>query len=259
MDADAAAAAPPTTLEAAAAAGYYITPTLPPAESDACRSIDDAVWALSTARPGNGIPQLLSDDVRGRLGARRAASHAAPRPRLRPRALRAPRPAPTPPPPQLNDFWQSDGTAPHIVSVQFRARTAVSEVAFFVNADLDESYTPRTVVVRAGALHHDLEEVRRVELAAPRGWVRIPLGAAGAPLRTWYLQVVVHAMKANGRDLHLRGLRVLGPGAAAAPGVHAAPPAPGGGGARGALLGALLGAGPDAGSFRDARLVGAIR
>ena len=190
--APAAAPAPPATAaEALAAGSYYITPSLSASDADACRPVADAVWTLSSARPGNGIPQLLSDDV--------------------------------------GDFWQTDGVSPHIVSIQFRARTAVSEVAFYVDATADESYTPRAVAVRAGALHHDLEELRRIELTAPTGWVRIPLGGgagAGAGVfRTWYLQVVVHAMKANGRDMHMRGIKVLGPPGELAP-VHAAADAP---------------------------------
>ena len=53
----------PTTLEEALTFGYYLTKSLSPLDVDACRSPNDAVWALSTARPGNGIPQLLNDDV----------------------------------------------------------------------------------------------------------------------------------------------------------------------------------------------------
>jgi anaphase-promoting complex subunit 10 len=188
MAADAAAAdalpPPPTSVEAALAGpGYYISPTLSLADIDCCRHVSEAVWTLSSARPGNGIPELLGDD--------------------------------------LTEFWQTDGTSPHIVSIQFRARTAVSEIAFYVDSTVDESYTPRVIAVRAGTLHHDLEELRRIELNAPVGWVRIPLTAPGAALgaaapappralHTWYLQVVVHAMKANGRDMHMRGLKVLG-------------------------------------------------
>ena len=82
----------------------------------------------------------------------------------------------------------------------------------------DESYTPKTVSLRAGSLHHDLEELRRFELpgppaagpgAGPVGWVRVPLGdptgkGVNRFLRTWYLQLMVMGMHANGRDLHIR-------------------------------------------------------
>ncbi len=57
----------PTTLSAGWAAGYYITRALTPAPGlptpPRCVN-DDAVWLLSSAKPGNGIPQLLSDNVR---------------------------------------------------------------------------------------------------------------------------------------------------------------------------------------------------
>jgi anaphase-promoting complex subunit 10 len=210
----------PTTLAAGWTSGYYITRALAPAPGlppPRCVN-DDAVWVLSSAKPGNGIPQLLSDNVR---------VVAAPTPipcaplaaRLRARAhLTTLRPHPHADASQLEEFWQSDGTAPHVISIQFRRRTALSELAFYVDHAADESYTPKTVSLRAGSLHHDLEELRRFELpgppaagpgAGPVGWVRVPLGdptgkGVNRFLRTWYLQLMVMGMHANGRDLHIR-------------------------------------------------------
>ena len=70
MAAPAAAAEPevpadqaPTTLQGARSRGFYITPTL--ALRDCACVNDEAIWVLTSARPGNGIPQLLSDSVRG--------------------------------------------------------------------------------------------------------------------------------------------------------------------------------------------------
>ena len=134
--------------------------------------------------------------------------------------------------PQLDEYWQSDGTQPHVISIQFRRRTALSELAFYVDHTADESYTPKTVSLRAGSLHHDLEELRRFELpgpvaghpgaapVGPVGWVRVPLGDPAGKgvsryLRTWYLQLMVMGMHANGRDLHIRCVKVMGPGATA--------------------------------------------
>ena len=91
----------------------------------------------------------------------------------------------------------------------------LSELAFYVDADLDESYTPRSVTVRSGTFHHDLEEVRHFDLTSPKGWVRIPLGdLTGVGInryhRTWYLQLVVTQMHSNGRDMHIRLIKVVG-------------------------------------------------
>ena len=55
----------PTTLKAAETQGYFITPQLgleALEEEQRCVN-DEAIWILSTARPGNGIPQLLSESV----------------------------------------------------------------------------------------------------------------------------------------------------------------------------------------------------
>jgi anaphase-promoting complex subunit 10 len=176
---EAAAPPPPTTLADGLARGYYITPSLSDVDVSRVRCLNgDAVWVLSSARPSNGLPQLLSDDV--------------------------------------SEFWQSDGAAPHVISLQFRRRTALSELAFFVDAGSDESYTPRTVSIRSGSLHHDLEELRKFDLPAPKGWVRVPLGDPDARgvnryLRTWYLQLAVLQMQSNGRDMHIRCIKAMGP------------------------------------------------
>ncbi len=62
----------PTTLQGARARGFYITPTLALPRDCACVN-DEAIWVLTSARPGNGIPQLLSDSVRG--GGGHAGAH----------------------------------------------------------------------------------------------------------------------------------------------------------------------------------------
>jgi hypothetical protein len=67
----------------------------------------EAVWSLSGAKPGSGIEQLLEDD--------------------------------------LDTFWQSDGTQPHLVDIQFLKRQSIVEVAMFLDHARDDSYTPKKV------------------------------------------------------------------------------------------------------------------
>ena len=64
------------------------------------------------------------------------------------------------------------------------------------------------------------------EASLGSGWVRVPLGDPDARgvnryLRTWYLQLAVLQMQSNGRDMHIRCIKALGPRADAA-GAHAA-------------------------------------
>lgn len=41
----------------------------------------------------------------------------------------------------LETFWQSDGLAPHFINIQFLKKVAVSEICFYLDFNLDESYT----------------------------------------------------------------------------------------------------------------------
>lgn len=139
-----------------------------------------------------------------------------------------------------------------MASVQFFRRQSVAEIALYLRRSADESYTPQVVHIRAGGgLRHDLTDVKQVHLPeefAWDGWLRIPVHnaaavAAGASgprrfARVSLVQVEVHYMFRNGRDLHLRGLQVLGPaeepGAVAADDGAAGASGSGGAGAGGA-------------------------
>lgn len=98
-----------------------------------------AVWNVSTAKPGNGVEQLLSSS--------------------------------------RQTYWQSDGPQPHSISAQFSSKVKVCEVRLLLSFTDDESYTPAIVSIRVGSSFHDLRVARRnKELNKPDGWVRIPLG-----------------------------------------------------------------------------------
>ena len=155
----------------------------------------EAVWSLSTAKPGNGVDQLRDGSV--------------------------------------DTYWQSDGTQPHLINVQFHKKMAVVDVALYLDYKLDESYTPKMMRIRSGTTVHDLEEVHTLELEEPCGWVVVPLGApkddqaakdaaaaavpgqpAPAPrgaIRTHFLQCEILSMHQNGRDTHVRQVKVFGP------------------------------------------------
>ena len=60
-------------------------------------------------------------------------------------------------------YWQSDGTQPHLVNVQFQRKVQLREVALHLSYKNDESYTPQRLSVRVGNGFHDLREVKAVE------------------------------------------------------------------------------------------------
>lgn len=137
---------------------------------------NDAIFTISSAKPGNGVEQLRDNN--------------------------------------LETFWQSDGQSPHLINIQFIRKTSVSKVCFHVDYGADESYTPRKVSVRSGHTQHDLMDVMSIELNDPNGWCQISVGDeenAAQPLRTHLLQLRIVSMHQNGRDTHIRQIKVFGP------------------------------------------------
>jgi anaphase-promoting complex subunit 10 len=134
----------------------------------------DAIWSLSTAKPGNGIEQLRDEN--------------------------------------LDTYWQSDGSQPHLINVQFLRKATVSKVALYLDYTGDESYTPKRVAIRSGTSQHDLVDIATIDLHEPLGWVTIVLTDGNQKsLRTHLLQIRVMSMHQNGRDTHIRHVKLFGP------------------------------------------------
>ena len=142
------------------------------------------MWSVTSAKPGNGV-ELLRDN-------------------------------------SLDTYWQSDGAQPHLVNVQFQKKVRVRELCIYADSRLDESYTPNKISVRAGNSFHDLREIKTVDLDEPSGWTRVSLvkdenepgalnGGDGECLRTYFLQIAVLSNHQNGRDTHVRQVKIYGP------------------------------------------------
>ena len=140
---------------------------------------DDAVFVLSSAKPGNGVEQLRDNNT--------------------------------------DSFWQSDGTSPHSLSISFHQKMRLTALHFYTDFKLDESYTPAKVSVRAGTCAADAVEVNLVDLDEPVGWVVIPLAPnadpatnADAAVRASFVQMCILASQQNGRDTHVRQVKIFG-------------------------------------------------
>ncbi|KAI0249854.1 anaphase-promoting complex subunit 10, partial [Lactifluus subvellereus] len=127
-------------------------------------------------------------------------------------------------------FWHSDGPQPHFITVEFPRKMAVQKLSIFLSYKLDDSYTPAALSVRAGTSPGDLQEVRAVTLDRPDGWITFDVSAEpcddgeglcvplppslstlAKPIHAYILQVIVLANHMNGKDTHVRGMRILGP------------------------------------------------
>lgn len=92
------------------------------------------------------------------------------------------------------------------------------QIVIYTDFKLDESYTPAKISIRSGTTFHDLQEIHVQELHEPSGWHTIlpPRDAAtatesGALLRTHFIQVAVLANHQNGRDTHIRQIKIFTP------------------------------------------------
>ncbi|KAK4149433.1 galactose-binding domain-like protein [Chaetomidium leptoderma] len=134
-----------------------------------------AHFRVSSHRPGNGVAELLSDD--------------------------------------LDKYWQSDGQQPHLLTIHFLRRVEIRAIRFYVDYNQDESYTPTHIVFCAGTGHHDLIQFAEMPLTNPVGWQDVPIadsggGADGHSLCCWMVQIHIKENHQNGKDTHIRGIKI---------------------------------------------------
>eukprot|EP00884_Botryococcus_braunii_P009391 jgi/Botrbrau1/18453/Bobra.0072s0036.1 len=146
--------------------------------SDPCsREIGNlAVWTVMSAKPGNGVDMLRDS--------------------------------------RQDTYWQSDGMQPHVVNIQFQRKVRLREVAVYLDFKLDESYTPKRISVRVGTSFYDLREITVLELNEPQGWIRTFITPPGSPeehVKAYFVQLAVLANHQQGRDTHIRQIKIYGP------------------------------------------------
>ncbi|CED84300.1 Anaphase-promoting complex (APC), subunit 10 [Phaffia rhodozyma] len=125
--------------------------------------------------------------------------------------------------PDPNVFWQSEGPQPHHINLQFPHFVPILKVSLHLSHPKDDSYTPQKVCIRAGTGFHDLTDIRIVEFQKPDGWMTLDLRDAvledaegnetdpGEPIEAFLIQVVILGNHLNGKDTHVRGVKVWGP------------------------------------------------
>ncbi|TQV95228.1 hypothetical protein V2A60_009723 [Cordyceps javanica] len=132
-------------------------------------------FTVSSHKPGNGVQELRSDD--------------------------------------LKLYWQSDGPQPHKLTVYFIKRVGIRVIRFFVDYHEDESYTPTKIVFKSGTSENNMIEFATMIMDNPYGWQDVPIcGAGGEPdgntLVSYVLQMQILENHQNGKDTHLRGIKI---------------------------------------------------
>lgn len=115
-------------------------------------------------------------------------------------------------------FWHSDGPQPHSITVEFPRKVAIQKLSIHLSFQLDDSYTPATIAIRAGTGSNDFQDIRAMSLDKPDGWLTFDIssepnddGEGFKPVYAYVIQVLILGNHMNGKDTHVRGLRVLGP------------------------------------------------
>ncbi|KJE89922.1 hypothetical protein CAOG_01323 [Capsaspora owczarzaki ATCC 30864] len=114
-------------------------------------------------------------------------------------------------------YWQSEGQQPHHISVQFEKRMAIQEVWLYLNYKSDESYTPSKITLAVGTNVLDLEECSILSVTQPDGWVCFPLPAGTDLVYGNLFRMFITANHDNGRDSHVRQVKLMAPPSAFLP------------------------------------------
>ncbi|RHZ76841.1 hypothetical protein Glove_188g31 [Diversispora epigaea] len=138
-----------------------------------------AMWSLSSWKAGNGIENLRDNNV--------------------------------------ITYWQSDGTLPHFINIQFPKKVLVVQISLWLDYKNDESYTPNKITIRAGTNFGDLQDLRTIELEEPDGWIDIQLSGdhtltkTSRPVGANLFQIAIKSNQQNGKDSHIRQIKVFAP------------------------------------------------
>jgi anaphase-promoting complex subunit 10 len=152
-----------------------------------------AHFGVSSHKPGNGVEELLSDDLERYW---QWVAHQLPSSYT------------------ILTTCRSDGQQPHTLTIHFLRRVEIRAIRFYVDFQQDESYTPTHIIFRAGTGPHDLLQFAEMALANPSGWQDVPLvrcggGVDGNSLCCWIVQMHIRENHQNGKDTHIRGIRMF--------------------------------------------------
>lgn len=108
---------------------------------------------------------------------------------------------------------RSDGPQPHHLNIHFSRLVSIMSIRIYLDFEVDESYTPTRISLLAGTGYHDLIPFSQLEFAQPKGWIDVDLHDVGSVenpdvLRAFLVQVKILENHQNGKDTHVRGLKI---------------------------------------------------
>ncbi|KRZ06754.1 Anaphase-promoting complex subunit 10, partial [Trichinella zimbabwensis] len=104
---------------------------------------DEAAWVVSSYKRGHSVPELRH--------------------------------------PGIDNYWQTNGSLPHLLTLYFNRLTPISHLCIYVDTHVDGSYSPKTLSIRRGTQLCDMVENVLVHLESYKGWAVIPLRTCENP------------------------------------------------------------------------------
>jgi len=91
----------------------------------------------------------------------------------------------------------------------------IRAIRFYVDYNLDESYTPTHIVWQMGTGEHDLIKFAESRLTNPVGWQEVQIAGCGGgddgdSLCCFVVQMHIKENHQNGKDTHIRALKIYG-------------------------------------------------
>lgn len=120
---------------------------------------------------------------------------------------------------RADTYWQSDCSREtgliQYITVHLGRPTPISRVSLFLDYSVDETYTPEVITIQAG---HTIESmydtrIKRLTLVKPQGWTHLELRGMHEqePLIATTLRLYILKNHMQGKDSHIRQMRVFGP------------------------------------------------
>lgn len=134
-----------------------------------------AWWNASSSKQGNPVENVLNDDP--------------------------------------NSFWQSDGAQPHLIDVYFSRMMSIALIALYFSISSDESYTPKVFKLYVGTSPSDAVFYKSYHIDHLDGWVGLTFSdnREDALMKCQFIRFVFPINHENGKDTHLRGVRLYSP------------------------------------------------
>ncbi|KAI3381927.1 hypothetical protein SNEBB_010702 [Seison nebaliae] len=113
---------------------------------------EDAIWSVSSCKSNHGVDKLRDN--------------------------------------RLDTYWQSDGIQPHLINIRFPQRQLISHIAFYLNASLDESYTPTEIQLFSGKSLDSVTNLSTLRLIEKNGWLLFNLHPKNVSIKDDQLEIM---------------------------------------------------------------------